>query len=164
MVLIKGRQVVADSWRHLDDSDPLPATGAVTISWERWTVERGTIARPRAQLGLRIPNTVTTAVIGADADHCGLIAVAFPNFGDGRAFSQARVLRSQYGFRGEIRATGNVLRDQLQFMERCGIDAFEVPERALTEDWLAAFSEFDLFYQPAADSRPWIARQRAGRN
>lgn len=164
MVLVKGRRTIADSWQHIDDADPLPATGAVTISWTRWLAERDAIERTPAELGVRIANSVTTAEIGAEAGRFGLIAVAFPNFGDGRAFSQARVLRSQYGFRGEIRATGNVLRDQLQFMERCGIDAFEVPERAIAEDWFAALTEFDLFYQPAEDNRPWIARQRAGRN
>jgi uncharacterized protein (DUF934 family) len=54
-----------------------------------------------------------------------------------------------------------VLRDQLLFMRRCGIDTFEVSERALAENWLAAFEDFGLFYQPAEDARPWIARQRA---
>ena len=166
MVLVKGRKVVADDWRHLDDADPIPATGAVTLSWARWLAKNEKIERTPAELGVRIPNTVTTADIGADAKTFSLIMVAFPSFSDGRAFSQARVLRSQYGFTGEIRATGNVLRDQLQLMERCGIDAFEMPDRAVTEDWFAAFSEYDLFYQPAADNRPWIARQRAsaGRN
>jgi len=164
MVLVKGRTVVQDGWQHLEDADPLPASGPVTISWARWTAERDTIKRAPAELGVRIPNTVTTADVGADAAKFGLITVHFPNFGDGRAFSQARVLRDRYGFRGEIRATGGVLRDQLLFMQRCGIDAFEMPERALEENWLAAFDEFDVFYQPAEDNRPWVARQRLGRN
>src|ERR1700722_13420813 len=164
MVLVKGRKPIADAWHHLEDADPLPAGGPVTISWARWTAERDTIQRAPAELGVRIPNTVQTAEVGADAEKFGLIAVAFPSFSDGRAFSQARVLRDRYGFTGEIRATGGVLRDQLQFMQRCGIDAFEVPERALDEDWFAALDEFDLFYQPAEDNRPWIARQRLGRN
>ena len=164
MVLVKGRAVVQDSWQHLEDGDPLPASGPVTISWARWTAERDMISRAPAELGIRIPNTVTTAEIGAEAAKFGLIAVHFPNFSDGRAFSQARVLRDRYGFTGEIRATGGVLRDQLQFMQRCGIDAFEMPERALEENWLAAFDEFDVFYQPAEDNRPWVARQRLGRN
>jgi uncharacterized protein (DUF934 family) len=164
MVLVKNRLAVADAWHHLEDADPLPDAGAVTISWARWTAERDLIKRPANQLGVRIPNTVQTAEVGADAAKFGLIAVAFPSFSDGRAFSQARVLRDRYGFTGEIRATGGVLRDQLQFMQRCGIDAFEVPERALEEDWFAALDEIDLFYQPAEDNRPWIARQRQGRN
>ena len=141
MVLAKGRKVVADGWRHLEDAEPLPNMGAITISWARWLAERDAITRAPAELGVRIPNTVTTAAIGADANRFGLIAVTFPSFSDGRAFSQARVLRSQYAFAGEIRATGNVLRDQLQLMERCGIDAFEMPDRAVTENWLAAVDE-----------------------
>jgi uncharacterized protein (DUF934 family) len=163
MVLVKDRKPIDDAWRHLEDADPLPAHGPVTISWARWTVERDLILRAPAELGVRIPNTLPTAEIGAEAAKFGLIAVNFPNFGDGRAFSQARVLRDRYDFKGEIRATGGVLRDQLLFMQRCGVDAFEMPERALEEDWLLAFDEFDLFYQPAEDNRPWIARQRQAR-
>lgn len=163
MVLVKAGKASTDSWRHIEDGDPLPG-GAVTISWARWLAERDAIDRKPGELGVRIPNTVTSAEIGADAGKFGLIVVTFPNLSDGRAYSQARVLRSRSGFKGEIRATGAVTRDQLQFMQRCGIDAFEVPERALTEDWFAAFSEMDLFYQPAEDDRPWIARQRYGRN
>ena len=164
MVLVKERQVVSDGWKHLGDADPIPDSGAITVSWTRWAAEREAIKRAPKNLGVRLPNTVPTAEVGADAAKFGLIVVTFPSFSDGRAFSQARVLRDRYGFTGEIRATGGVLRDQLQFMQRCGIDAFEVPERALDEDWFAALDEFDLFYQPAEDNRPWIARQRLGRN
>ena len=162
--IVVTREVVDDPWRHLEDSDPLPESGPITVSWARWTAERDTIKRAPAELGVRIPNTVPTAEIGAEAGRFGLIAVSFPNFGDGRAFSQARVLRDRYDFRGELRATGYVLRDQLLFLQRCGIDAFELPEKALAENWLAAFDEYDVFYQPAEDNRPWIARQRLGRN
>jgi uncharacterized protein (DUF934 family) len=163
MVLVKGAKAVADTWQPIEDGDPLP-TGAVTVSWARWLADRDTIDRTPSQLGVRIPNTVASAEIGADAGKFGLIALNFPNFSDGRAYSQARVLRSRYGFAGEIRATGGVIRDQLQFMQRCGIDAFEVPERALTENWFAALTEMDLFYQPSEDNKPWIGRQRHGRN
>jgi len=160
MVLVKGGKPVEDRWTHVEDGDSLPPNGPITISWARWQTERDAIARGPAELGVRIPNTATTAEVGADAGRFGLIAVTFPNFSDGRAFSQARVLRSQYGYTGELRATGGVWRDQLLFMQRCGIDAFDVPERALAEGWFAALGEFDLFYQPAEDNRPWIARQR----
>ena len=164
MVLVKDRKPVTDTWTHLEDTDPLSASGPITVSWARWTAERDVIKRAPAELGVRIPNTLGTAEIGAEAARFGLIAVSFPSFSDGRAFSQARVLRDRYHFKGEIRATGGVLRDQLQFMQRCGIDAYEMPDRALTENWLAAFDEFDIFYQPAEDHRPWVARQRLGRN
>jgi uncharacterized protein (DUF934 family) len=85
----------------------------------------------------------------------------FPRFGDGRAYSQARLLRGRLGYWGELRAAGNVLRDQLLFMQRCGFDAFEVGPRAVTENWTAAFGEIDVFYQPTEDGRPWAMRRRA---
>jgi uncharacterized protein (DUF934 family) len=160
MVLVKNGAVVADEWRHLADDEALPADGKVTLSWSRWTAVREQIDRAPSGLGVRIPNTVQTGEIGPESGRFGLIALVFPNFGDGRAYSQARVLRERFGYKGELRATGNVLRDQLLFMERCGIDAFEVSERAIAEDWFTALREFDVFYQPAADRRPWIARQR----
>ena len=163
MVLVKGGQVVADPWQHPADEDALPASGPTLISWARWLAERDAIDRAPGELGVHIANDLPTAEVGAVAERFGLVAVHFPNFGDGRAFSQARVLRSRYGFKGEIRATGAVLRDQLQFMQRCGIDAFEVSERAITENWFAALKDFDVFYQPAEDHRPWLARQRLGR-
>lgn len=162
MVLVKGGAVVTDAWRHLADDETLPANGKITLSWARWTAERDRLDCMPAELGVRIPNTVQTGEIGPESGRFGLIALVFPSFGDGRAYSQARVLRERFGYTGELRATGNVLRDQLQFMERCGIDAFEVNERAIAEGWFAALREFDVFYQPAADKRPWIARQRHG--
>ena len=160
MVLVRGGIVVADEWRHLADDEALPAEGKVTLSWTRWTAERNQFDRAPAELGVRLPNTVQTGEVGPESGRFGLIVLVVPSFGDGRAYSQARVLRERFGYAGELRATGGVLRDQLQFMERCGIDAFEVSERAIAEDWFAALREFDVFYQPAADKRPWIARQR----
>jgi uncharacterized protein (DUF934 family) len=162
MVLFKNGRVVTDPWRHLEDDETLPESGQVAISWKRWLAERAAIARAPEDLGVRVPNTVAAAEVGADAGRFGLIALAFPNFTDGRAFSQARVLRERFKFTGELRATGAVLRDLLQFMQRCGIDAFEVSPRAIEENWFAALDEFDLFYQPAVDNRPWISRQRLG--
>jgi uncharacterized protein (DUF934 family) len=164
-LLYKDGRIVPDGWLHLEDADPFPANAsAVTISWARWLAERDMIDRAPSELGVRVANTVAPDDIGADAERFGLITVHFPSFGDGRAYSQARVLRDRHRYRGEIRATGDVLRDQLLFMKRVGIDAFEVPERAVRENWFAAFGEYDIFYQQSDDDRPWIARLRLRRN
>ena len=160
MVLIKNGAVATDGWTHLADEDAIPADRPFTVSWKRWTEARDTLPNDPARLGLQLPNNVAASEIGDDARRFGIIVLTFPNFGDGRAYSQASVLRNRYKFRGELRATGAVLRDQLLFMQRCGIDALEMSDRALSEDWLAALREFDVFYQPAADNRPWVARQR----
>jgi uncharacterized protein (DUF934 family) len=161
MPLLKDGRAVDDAWRHLDDADSLPDDVPATISLKSWSGERNQLYRRNGRLGLRLPNDAVPAGLAADVERFDLITLSFPRFTDGRAYSQARVLRNRLGFRGELRATGNVLRDQLLFMRRCGIDAFEVSERAVAENWLAALADLDLFYQPAEDGRPWIARQRA---
>jgi len=160
MVFVKDGRVVADLWTHLSDIDTIPANGAITVSWERWLKDGDALSRAPSQLGLRLPNTVAASDLGADARKFSTISLSFPKFGDGRAYSQAHVLRERYGYKGELRATGDVLRDQLLFMKRCGIDAFEVADKAIAEDWFAALDEFAMFYQPGLDDRPWIGRQR----
>jgi uncharacterized protein (DUF934 family) len=160
MPLVKDASFVEDRWRHLADDEALPDKGDVTVTSARWLKERGALAAaPGLRIGVRLPNDVAPATLG-DIVSAPLVVLQFPKFTDGRAYSQARLLRQRLGFRGELRATGNVLRDQLLFMQRCGFDSFEVPERAVAEDWLAAFREFDVFYQPAADGRPWLAARR----
>ena len=162
MPLLKGGRIVDDPWRPLDDDEAVPESGPVTVSLKRWTRERDALYRRHAPIGLRLPNDAApTDLDRRDVERFELIALSFPRFTDGRGYSQARVLRARLGYRGELRATGNVLRDQLLFMRRCGIDAFAVGDRAVVEDWLAALREIDLFYQPAEDAHPWIARQRA---
>jgi uncharacterized protein (DUF934 family) len=160
MPLIKDGRFVADGWRHLADDEALPEAGDVTLTFARWTKERAALApTPGRRIGLRVPNDVAPASLD-DIGVVALVVLHFPKFTDGRAYSQAQRLRQRLDFTGELRATGNVLRDQLLFMQRCGFDSFEVGERAVAEDWLAAFSEFDMFYQPAADGRPWLAARR----
>ena len=89
-----------------------------------------------------------------------LVAVEFPKYVDGRGYSTARILRERYGFDGELRAVGNVLRDQLQYMERCGFDAFELEEGKDAEAALDAFGEISVAYQGAADPDLPLYRRR----
>lgn len=152
MLLDKTGSLRPDSWRHLGDDEPATDSEAATISSQRWQAERERWLDRRAPLGLRLANDVAPATIAPALDRFAVIVLSFPRFVDGRAYTQARLLRGRFGFRGELRAAGNVLRDQLLFMARCGFDSFEVDaERARSEDWPVAFREFDLFYQPAND-------------
>ncbi|HXQ52078.1 MAG TPA: DUF934 domain-containing protein [Stellaceae bacterium] len=160
MPLIKGGRFVADPWHALSDDEPIPEAPRLIVSYARWLKERDVLALLPAQLGLRLPNDVSAAKLGDDLDRFALIALSFPRFTDGRAYSQARLLRGRLRFTGELRAEGDVLRDQLLFMRRCGFDAFTVSERALFEDWLQAFREFDVFYQPAEDRQISLLRRR----
>lgn len=94
-------------------------------------------------------------------DRLELIEIAFPKFRDGRGYSSARILR-EAGYRGELRAQGDVLVDQIAFMRRCGFDSF-APEGSLNQsDVDAAFARYDQVYQPAADGRVPVWKLRHG--
>lgn len=161
MALIRDRRIVEDDWSHLDDSDAAPLIGAITVSWDRWQAERDALVTRTAPIGVRLPNTVEPEEITADLGRLGLIAIHFPRFSDGRGYSLARLLRERHGFRGELRATGDVLRDQLFYLHRCGFNAFELKAGKDAVGALAAFDEFDVTYQPAADEALPLWRRSA---
>jgi uncharacterized protein (DUF934 family) len=148
--IIKNRQIIEDSWRQVADDAELPA-GPIIVTLARWRLERAALAERGEPVGVRLPNTVNVAELADDLARWPVVALEFPKFADGRAYSQARLLRERYGYRGEIRAVGDVLRDQLLFMARSGFDAFEVRADRSLEDALEAFGEFSVNYQPAAD-------------
>ncbi len=153
MPLLKNGEVIADGWQHLAAADALPAAGPVTVPFARWTAERNVLLARGEPVGVRLPNTQAVTDLAPDLGRLALIVLEFPKFVDGRAYTQARLLRERFGYRGELRATGDVLRDQLQFMQRCGFDAFEIAAPDAAEIWRAAVDEIDVFYQPAADDR-----------
>src|SRR5262249_28363817 len=111
-------------------------------------------------VGIRLKPGDPVGHIAADLGRLEVIVLEFPKFNDGRAMSQARLLRERHGYRGEIRATGKELRDLLLFMHRCGIDAFEVADDIDAEMVVGPLATFSQYYQPAADGRPSILRLR----
>ena len=115
-------------------------------------------------VGLLLQPTIVLDTLG-DVGRLALIALVFPKFSDGRAYSLGHRLRTAFGFRGEMRAVGDVLFDQLQLMLRCGFDTFEIRDpvtRALLDD--GRRPDVDRFYQPGfgaevpAGTRPWTRR------
>ncbi|QQS55629.1 MAG: DUF934 domain-containing protein [Candidatus Competibacteraceae bacterium] len=148
--VIKNRQIVEDRWQAVGEEEELPV-GSLIVPLTRWRRERVELLARGEPLGVRLPNTADVAELVADLPLLELVALEFPKFSDGRAYSQARLLRERHGYRGEIRAVGEVLRDQLFFMVRSGFDAFELRADRSLEDALAAFDEFSTSYQPAAD-------------
>jgi len=148
--IIKNRQIIEDSWRQVADDAELPA-GPAIVTLARWQRERAALVERDDPVGVRLPNTANVADLIDDLPRWAVVALEFPKFADGRAYSQARLLRERHGYRGELRAVGEVLRDQLLFMARSGFDAFEVRADRSLEDALEAFGEFSVSYQPAAD-------------
>ncbi len=153
MPLLKEGAFVADPWVSVDDAAEIPADSPVIVSQERWLQRAKDLAGRNAPVGVRLKSHQSPAAIAGDLDRFSLIALEFPHFKDGRAYSYARLLRERYGFKGEIRAVGNVLRDQHQFMIRCGFDTFELRDGEDAADWNKHAEAFSVFYQPATDRR-----------
>ena len=153
MQIIRNRKIVDDDWVHVADGEDVPAQGKVLVSFERWRSEREALLARNGQLGIILANTVDPADIQNDLKNFEVVAVDFPIYRDGRAFSIGRLVRDRLGYQGELRAVGNVLRDQLFFMERCGFNAYELEEGKSIEDALAAFGEFTVTYQDATEPR-----------
>jgi uncharacterized protein (DUF934 family) len=154
MSLIKNGQLVADEYVDASAADAIPPTGAVIVSLEQWQKERDALLARGTPLGIRLHSDQSPELIADDVQKFALIALEFPKFRDGRAYSYARLLRERCGFKGELRAVGDVLLEQLFFMLRTGFDAFDVQQ---SPDPVAAFktaiSEFSVWYQPTADGR-----------
>ncbi len=160
MPLIKSGAIADDPWVRLDDQAEEPPSRPVIVSLTRWQKDRNQLAGRAAGLGILLLSDQAPAAIVDDLAEFDIIALEFPKFTDGRPYSYARLLRERYGFAGELRAVGNVLRDQLWFMQRCGFDAFELPTSAPVDDWLQALSEVTVRYQPTGDRRPWATALR----
>ncbi len=153
MPLIKQGRIAADPFQSVADGAALPGEGPILIGLARWQEERGLIEPRNTAIGVRLKPAEAVGQLAGDLDRLALVALEFPKFNDGRAFSQARLLRQRYGYKGEIRATGRVLRDQLLFMHRSGFDAFEVGEDITPEILATAIETFSVVYQPAADGK-----------
>jgi uncharacterized protein (DUF934 family) len=161
MPLVKDGRVAEDPWRRLADEDEVEAGQPVIVSLKRWQAERETLKGRNAPLGLWLKSDQSPAQVAEDLQHFALIALEFPKFNDGRAFSYARLLRERYGYQGEVRAVGEVLRDLLLYMHRCGFDAFAIDRDDAAARWEAALEEMSVWYQPTADRRPFALRERA---
>jgi uncharacterized protein (DUF934 family) len=158
--IIKSRQIIVDPWQSIGDDEVLPEA-PVIVTLTRWQRDREQLLAHDQGIGVRLTNDTDPQEIAADLDYFQVIALEFPIFRDGRAYSQARLLRERYGYRGELRAVGDVLRDQLFFMYRSGFDAFELRADRDIEDALQAFTEFTVTYQAAVDEpRPLYRRGR----
>lgn len=153
MQIIRNRKIVDDDFVHVADDAPLPADGNIIVSLDRWRAERDALSVRSGKLGVTLPNTVDPRELADDLGNFDVVAVHFPIYRDGRGFSIGRLVRERLGFKGEIRAVGNVLRDQLLFMERCGFDAYEIAEGKSLERALEGFEDFSITYQDAVDTR-----------
>lgn len=151
MPLLKDGKIVEDTWARLADDVALPGVGAVVVSLDRWQKDRDALIARTDSIGVRLSAEQSPELIKADIGELALVELEFPAFTNGRAYSYARLLH-RYGFAGEIRAVGNVLRDQYWNMLRCGFNALEVKAGETEADWLSTVSNFSAPYQVAHDA------------
>src|SRR5712691_2969636 len=163
MPLVKAGQVVEDRYLRILDDAPIPDGVPAIIPAARLIADFADIARRAAPTGVLWPNNRKVSELAPFLDRLALVALVFPTFKDGRAYSQARQLRERYGFRGELRATGDVLRDQFLFLARAGFDAFEVKKDADAAAFASALARYSVFYQPTGDGRMSALRARLTR-
>jgi uncharacterized protein (DUF934 family) len=163
MPLVKSGRIVEDRFVRVLDDAPVPDGVAVVLPAARLLADARDLARREVATGVIWPNDRRIAELAPHLDWLALVALVFPTFKDGRAYSQARILRERYEFRGELRATGQVLRDQLLFLQRAGFDAFEVTKETDAAKFAETVQRYSVFYQPTGDGRLSARTARAPR-
>jgi len=159
MQLIRKGEFVADNFHAATDDEAL-GEGPVIVSLERWNKERDMLLARNTPIGVRLKSGEHPEAIAADLDRIAVVALEFPVYRNGRAFSYARLLRERYGYEGEIRAVGAVLRDQFYFLVRCGFDALEVRDNITPDIFRESVGTFTYDYQPATDGKPSVISLR----
>ena len=150
MKIIKDKQIIEDSWTHVADSDEI-TNGDITVSLSRWKKEKTELGDHQGNIGIRISPADTVEDIATDLNNVKLVAVEFPAFTDGRAFSHARILRSRYGYEGEIRAIGNYMPDQVFYLTRVGVNAFQLENPEQLKLALSTMEDFTVKYQASTN-------------
>ena len=160
MPLIINGQVEQDLYTDVSEADSIPGAGALIVSLEQWQDNRDALIARSDLLGIVLRSDEKPEAIADDLQHFDLVALDFPSFGDGRAYSYARLLRSRYSYEGELRAVGDVLLEQLHFMHRVGFNAFSIEDENAAEAWTIAAADMSVWYQPTDDGRDSVIELR----
>lgn len=166
-VIIKGMSVVNDPWQRLDLGrdgrlPPVPATGDIIVPLALWQQRREELLGRPGRLGVWLDSHEEPAAIAEDLKLFGVVAVKFPKVTDGRGYSIGNLLRERYGWRGELRAFGDIWRDQLFHLASCGFNAFALREGEDPREALAAFGDFSETYQATVRQPLPLFRRRQG--
>ncbi len=161
--LIKNKQLVeGDSWAVVNDTNPQEDLSSgqwiLPLSAFLEMAQKGDIDYSR--FGVWLANDQMASEIAEFTRNLQIVAIDFPAFADGRAFSQARVLRDQLDYSGEIRATGSFIQDQMFYLSRCGVDAFALNEEMNVESVISSLNDFTETYQAASDEPQPLFRRR----
>ena len=160
MPLLKSGKVVDDIWAHVEDGHELSPGGCFTVSLGRFLSEHDQLLARNRSIGVRLAASDDPALLEPHLERLHLIELSFPKYTDGRAFSQAQLLRRRFDYKGEVRAIGQVLRDQLRLMIRAGFDAMVIEEADAEGVYDLSAHEFSEFYQAASDAPDSIFEKR----
>lgn len=159
--LIEGRYETAeDAFADVADENLTPE-GPVILSLARFQAERDALISAGRTVGVRVQSDEEVETLAYDLPRLAVVALVFPKYRDGRAYTTARLLRQRLGFTGEVRAVGDVLREQAGFMVRCGFDSFAPADGSSPAEWAHAAGRFRHVYQRAADARAPVFVERA---
>jgi uncharacterized protein (DUF934 family) len=149
-----GQNAVAaeDPFTSVADETPTPQ-GDVIVSMQRFHAEGQRLLAEGRKVGVRVESHEAVEDIAGDLPRIAVVALVIPKFRHGQAYSSARILRERYGYAGEVRMVGDVLREQLRFMIRCGADAFEPADGITPESVSHVANRYRHVYQRAADGR-----------
>ncbi len=150
MQIIKDKQIVEDNWTHVADDESIQ-DGNITVSLERWHKDKEQLVNHNGKLGIRLSSTDAVENIADDLKRFQLIELDFPVFTDGRAFTQARLLRGRYHFNGEIRAIGSYMLDQIFYLSRVGVNAFKLENPDELPVALTTLDDFTVKYQASVN-------------
>ncbi len=142
-----------DTFAVVEGEDAVPGAGGVILSLARYKAEGQDLLDAGRNVGVLLQPDEAVEDLVDDLASLSVIALSFPKFRDGRAYTSARLLRERFGYGGEIRAVGEVLREQASFFIRCGFDAFEPSDGSSPDQWMAAAHRFRHVYQRGADDR-----------
>ena len=163
--IIKDRRLAADNWQLLRAAEggapQIALVGDIIVPLALWLEHRDVLLFRLGRLGVWLDSHEDPALIAGDLAHFAVVAVNFPQFTDGRGYSIARLLRERYGWRGELRAIGDVLRDQLFYLARCGFDAFALRADQDPAVALDAFDDFSEAYQASVERPSPLFRRRS---
>ncbi len=165
--IIKDRNVVTDPWLRLElgpdgSLPPVPPTGDIIVPLALWQSQSDALVTRPGRLGVWLKSDDEPGAIANDLPLFGVIAVDFPKFGDGRGYSTARLLRERYGWNGELRAIGDIFRDQLFYLASCGFNSFVLREGEDPHEALAGFGVFSDSYAASTERPLPLFRRRSG--
>ncbi len=161
--IAEGGRIVDDVWLTVETAEALqlaPEGAPVLVTHDLWSSERDWLIARGTRVGVVLEPNEDPATLVDDLPRLSMIAIRFPKFTDGRGYSIARLLRERYGYRGSLRAVGDVLRDQLFYMLRCGFDSFVMRHDDHLAGALSAYRDFTEAYQTSVDRPlPLFARR-----